>query len=250
MSRNKHKSKQQGKAPELQESSLAGRLRQKPWFAVWAIFALIVVLAFFWSQSLADEYSGDKSLAAKSLYLYNQTIVDEYIASAEEELSGPYETTLDDDYAFSTKQDLNWLKRLEINIYESKPNSEVYAKEVAFTFMFERIISLNEDVAYATDMVDYSSTIQQAIDTPAPVFEDFNDLSEYFATEITAEEFDELLLGKDSEKKVFFTALTAIMVNYYAEKKLILLAEGSEERKYVESKKLIFLSYRATGSLE
>ncbi|MEK6958998.1 MAG: hypothetical protein AABW59_03065 [archaeon] len=248
MPQSKHKAHVKKHEAAPKSGDLAGFVKSKPWFVLWVVLALAVVILFFWSLSLAEDYSSEKNLAAKSFYSQNQMMLDQYISDVNEILEGPFETTLEDDYAYSAKHDLEWLKAMEKKVYESKPNSDVYAKELAFTFFFERLISLNEDVAYAEDTTDYAGTISNATNLASPLIADYNDLYDYYNTTITEAELDEMLLNKDKEKQIFYSTLTLVMGEYFAEKKLILAAEGSQERKYVEAKKLTFLSYRETES--
>jgi len=203
---------------------------QKRGFAVAIIVTLLAILVILLNSAQASD-SMQNAAFANSLFQENQAIFQEYRTNVDEQLTQKFETTLDDDYLYSMRDDLDWLTNKEKELYSSKPNSEVYLKEVAFTLSAQKIVEINDAFSFEIGEPSYQEKINQAMnaDINTPVLLTQDELNESFATEPEREKF--LLYTKQ------------IFDEYIKEKKLLIQNTDSTERKYVEAKKLLLLSY-------
>jgi len=205
---------------------------QKRGFVVAVIVTLLAILVILVS-SMQTSDSMQNAAFASELFQENQANLQEYRANVDEQLSLGFETTLDDDYLYSMRDDLDWMINKEKELYNSKPNSEVYLKEIAFILSAQKIIEINDAFSFEIGEPNYEEKIALAMSTDinTPVLLTQSELTESFAT------------GLEREKFLLYTK--QIFDEYAKEKKVLIQNTDSLERKYVEAKKLLLLSQLA-----
>ncbi|MFA6269456.1 MAG: hypothetical protein WCW13_01510 [archaeon] len=210
---------------------LRGFAKAKPYFVLGLIIAIIAILIFSAQYFTAPQATlSDKAIFAKQIYLDNNSVLGEFRLNLEEEMKNPPVTTLDDDYLYSIKSDLDWLTSKNESIFNSKPNSGVYIKEIAFSLALQKIIELNSTFSIDLGEADYQTEINLAKNTDinTPVLLTLLEMGQYF--------------DNDAERELYSNSLKSIFDEYISLKRILISNSDSMERKYVESKKLILLS--------
>ncbi|MFA5930915.1 MAG: hypothetical protein WC821_01230 [archaeon] len=204
--------------------------KEKPYFVIALIISIIIILLFTYAYYLGDGAS-EKAGLAKQIYLDLNMVTEEYKQNLLLEMANPVESTLDDDYLYSIQDDLEWIQAKNKEIFYSKPSNDVFAKEAALSMSAEYIIQLNVDFSFEIGEANKEEKIATALvtDVNTPVL--FND--------------DELmqLFENERERKVFLSTAKEIFEDYVRTKKLLIQNSTSLERKYVEAKKIVLLSY-------
>jgi len=188
------------------------------------IFALILVLL---PQNSTE--ASEKADYAKQVHIDNVFVLDGFIAMLDEN-KPTGETTLEDDYYYSIRDDLEWLKIKEDYLYNSKPASGAYPKSIAFSFFAQLVIEINDSFSIETGVVDQSAIIAQALDTNVLPYDFLGD------------DADANGAFNADEKKVFNETVAYLTNQYTSDKKTLINRTSSLERKYVEAKKIILLS--------
>jgi len=198
----------------------------------WFMLALIIFLGsiLFLQLSLTPNFAQEKAAYAQEIYTSNQTEIDTYLNSIDAELLLEKEYILDEYFLASMKSDFVWLKEKEQQLFNSKPNSDLYAKETAFFVFLLKIIELNEAFSIELGDPDYEFVIEKAkteqISVPFMV-----------SQEKTVLLFD----GDVKEANIFSNTLNYLFSDYIEFKKKMILEENSIELKYVEAKKLLLV---------
>jgi hypothetical protein len=211
-------------------SSLTSLPKEKPGFVV-AIILTIIILYLFISSFNPDITPYAKALQSRQFHEENVLLFNEYLTATDEQLALPAEEAIEDFYLLSIKDDLLWLQKKELEVFSSKPNSDVLIKEIAFSFFSQKIIQINQDFAYDIGEPDYERTINQAIDANIPPI-----------SILTEDEINETF-STPREIELFHATKNSLFEEYLANKYAILDGDEQIERKYVEAKKLVLLSY-------
>ncbi len=186
----------------------------------------ILILQLFLTQNVASE----KATYTRDMFTNNQAEIDTYLNAIDTQLIEEKENVLDDYFLASSRADFVWLKEKEIQLYKSKPNADLYAKEAAFSVFLLKIIELNEAFSIQLGEPDYNSTISVAgieqISIPVILTQD---------TVIT------LLDGDVREANIFSNTLNYLFNDYIELKKKMIAQDNIIESKYVESKKLLLV---------
>jgi len=203
-------------------------VKAKPFFFI----ALFVVLVFglaliLFPQSPAD--ASEKAEYAKSVHADNLFVLNGLIEMVDQNQPGE-ESTLDDDYYYSIRDDLEWLKSKEDSLYNSKPAFGVYPKEIAFALFAQLIIEVNDSFSIEAGISDQTGKIKQALDTNVSPYDFLSDDAEINAA------------FNVDEKKIFIDAVAYLTSEYVNDKKTLINQTTSIERKYVEAKKIVILS--------
>lgn len=172
----------------------------------------------------------EKANYALDMYTNNQTQIDAYSLSIQEQLSIEQEDALDEYFLISAGEDFNWLKETERKLFNSKPSSDLYAKEAAFSAFLLKIIELNEAFGIRIGEPEYESTIEMARTEQinVPII-------------LTQEKIIELFDGDVREANVFSNTLNYLFLDYINFKKDSIESADTTEEKYVESKKLLLV---------
>jgi len=206
-------------------------IKKYPGFVIAIIFSLIVIALLFTPTMSADPELEEKLYYAQQIHIENILFVEDTLLTVEAELDGEYEDTLEDDYLISIMGDLEWFSGIENAIYNSKPTSDVFVKEIAVVVFRNRMVEINEQFTF--DIIDFNPeyTIQLALEKEA--VQNF----------ITEEDIKEIFEDNNPDRKLFLDTLNKIIAEYFKEKKRLINESSSDERKFVEAKKLILLSY-------
>ncbi len=203
-------------------------VKENKWFMVALIIFLAAIL--FLQLSLTPNYAQEKATYAQEIYTNNQNEIDNYLNSIDAELILEKEDILDDYFLASIRSDFVWMKEKEHQLFNSKPISDLYAKEAAFSVFLLKMIELNEAFSIELGNPDYEFTISQAKS------EQIN------APFIVSQEKTVLLFDGDiKEANIFSNTLNYLFNDYIALKKKMLLEESVMEAKYVEAKKLLLV---------
>ncbi len=195
-----------------------------------ALIATIVIIIAFLFVNFDIDLAQEKANYAKEMHENNMDLFIGY-ESAIGEISAIEETnTLNDDYTASMKDDVLWLKEKENNIYNSTPRSEVFSKEVAITMLTQAIMQVNSDYAMETGQIDYDDKIKESL------MLEVKELKLLTAEEITAT-FPTVL-----DKQIYLDNLNLLWKEYFDSKQSIIKITASKERKYVEARKLIWMT--------
>ncbi len=199
-----------------------------PGFKVAVIFGVIVLIAYAF---LLVNINNQRSDLAEMLSEDIRFTLNAYVADVEGSLDGEYEDTLEDDYLSSMKDEFKWLAKMEGEAYGSIPYNEVEYKEVAIYLFIDNVLGINEMTTYEFGEPDYASEIELARNN---VFETPKIMSE--------DDKEQLNFNQEELEKIesYFVELTS---EYLKEKRFVLEAAYSEERKYVEAKKINYLSH-------
>jgi len=211
-------------------SSLIVFVSEKKWFVLFVDIFLLAILAIAITAT-QPAYSAEKAAYAKQLAAENNATLDQTILDMDALIAQTPTSTLDDDYYHSIKDDMVWLKAKQNAVFNSKPASEVAVKEVAFTMFMESVIQINNDFTMDIGTPNYQERIDYALNV------DIN-----YPTLITDEELN-ATFDSFGEISVFRKELRSLFEEYVANKKTLINTADSIERKYVEAKKVVWVSY-------
>ncbi|MCX6800862.1 MAG: hypothetical protein NTZ73_01615 [Candidatus Diapherotrites archaeon] len=204
---------------------------ERPGLAVAAAISAVVIVLFI-ALLISNPLASREELAyAGAVFEENQATISDYLTQIDEELKTDYTNTLDDDYLYSLKADLEWLKQKEISAHSSPQKKEVYLKEIAFSALLEMIMQVNQNIAIDIGNPDYDSIISLALSTDTNSIELF-----------LAEDFNDSINPKEYAIKTN-EILNQLLKEYVAEKKVLIGSDASIERRYVEAKKIIQIGY-------
>ncbi len=205
-------------------------IKKYPGFIIALIIAIIIIMSFIFLGNATDPNLEEKIYYAQQLHIENELMVEDSLASVEAELDGTYDDILEEYYLVSIKSDLEWLKKEENTLFLSKPTGDVFVKEVALLAFRNRMVEVNQSFIF--DMMD--SDMDYAIKTA---------LEKEPLQNIVTEEEMSGLFEDERDKQVFLITLNQIIKSYYTEKKNIINDSSSQERRFVEAKKILLFSY-------
>jgi hypothetical protein len=199
-----------------------------PGFVVALLLVVLLSLVFFSASTL--KVSPEEASYLKQGHEESQAYFDELLLALEE--NKDFTETLDDDYYYSIKEDYEWVKAKENEIY-AQGFLGLREKEVALMVFVSELTALNQSFVYDFTEPDYEAEINAAITTQIKYPDLFSeaDLSESFET--------------DAQKKIFTKTLDELFTEYIGKKRLIIEGDSPLERRYVEAKKLLMLNEAA-----
>ena len=226
----KHESKISSSSEKDFVYKIKSFIKEKPYFIIALIASIIIILLFAYSYYGVNANS-EKASFAKQIYLDLNMVTEEYKQNLLLEMANPVESTLDDDYLYSIQDDLEWIQAKNKEIFYSKPSSDVFPKEAALSLASEVIIQLNMDFSFEIGTPNQEEKIATALatDVNTPILLNDDELLEVF--------------DNDNERAIFLSTAKKIFSDYVRTKKLLIQNSTSNERKYVEAKKIILLSY-------
>ncbi len=225
------KTKVQPKIVKEKENLFSNALsftKENKGFMIALIILLISIL--FLQVSLKSDFSQEKATYILDMHTNNQTEIDTYLSSIDTQLAEDKEDVLDDYFLASARSDFVWLKEKETQLYNSKPSTDLYAKEAAFSTFLLKMIELNEAFGVRIGEPDYATTIEQAKTEQITVPLIF-----------TQEKIVTLLDGDVREANIFSNTLNYLFNEYIEMKKKTISEDTVLESKYVESKKLLLV---------
>jgi len=206
-------------------------IKKYPGFVVAIIFSVIVIALLLFSTTSTNPDLEEQMSYVKQMHMENVIFVEDTTAAVEAELDGEYGDTLEDDYLMSILWDLDWFSKIEFEIYSSKPTSDVFVKEIAVAAFRNRMIELNEEFTFNVLDFDQEYVIKLALEKePVQNF-------------ITEEDLIEVFEDNEADKKLFLATLDYLIKSYFEEKKMLINYSTSPERKFVEAKKIVLLTY-------
>jgi hypothetical protein len=226
----KNKEKDKKREQKSPFSSIILFVKQKPGFVI-AVALTIIILYLFFSSYTPNITPYANALTSKQFHEENLLLFNDYLVAIDEQLALPSEDPIEDIYLQSIKEDILWLQKKEMQTFNSKPNTDVLVKEITFSFFAQKIVQLNEDFSFDIGELDYERTINQAFDANIPSI-----------PILTEDEINETFQIQ-REKELFNVTKNILFEEYLAKKYAILEGDYPLERKYVEAKKLILLSY-------
>ncbi len=209
-----------------------GFVKKYPGFVialVVVIALLIVAVALMFPQSEDDTF--ELNMYSKMYHQDNQSYFDEVIASIDTELeNGEFDSVLNDDYLYSIRDDIVWLKEKESEIYLGYNGKELFTREVAFMQFSELVLSLNETFSYDILEPEYEATISlaQEKEFSVPEIIGIEDLQQIFAEE------------GGNYSAIFDETIKSLSTEYFNMKRAIVNGNSSIERRFVEAKKIIY----------
>ena len=192
-------------------------------FTIALILSIIITIFFLFSLTLQTTSSEDIAYA-KAINEELNSYLDFMISEVENDLLTNVEEPLDKYYFESIKNDFEWLKEKNNELFSSKEN--ILMKMAGFGTFFDRILYLNEEFSFEITEPDYETTINYAKNKNYSFLELVNET--------------DLVELKENEKKVFNETIDYLGKNYFNWKKELLNNDRIEKR-YVEAKKIIFL---------
>lgn len=204
-------------------------IKKYPGVVIAVIFSLLIIILSIWSIGIFDPSLNEKIAQATLIHQNNQTEIDSLLESLDL-IGDEYETEYDKFYYNSIKEDLTWLKEKDLEIY-NKSGSDLYIKQFASFIFISTLLEANEELIYDYYYFDEEEIINQA----KSIMLNYNNF--------VIDEVDEIFNENEIEKNTFKLTIGELINEYETKKKEILNSDASQERKYVEAKKLIILSY-------
>jgi len=198
-------------------------------FTIALVVVIAIIIAFFFLNFDFD-LSQEKASYAQQIHENNTTLFTDYLSVIEEVGKLDQNDTLEDDYTASMKDDVLWLMEKEKNIYSSNPRSEVFSKEVAITMLVQAIMQVNSDYMLATGETNYNEKINEALTL------EIKQLKLLTTEEITS------TFPTETDKKIYFEQLDLLWREYFNSKISVIKISSSTERKYIEARKLIWMT--------
>ena len=195
---------------------------------------MIALLIFLFSILFLQLNVGQKGIFeekanyAISMYFTNQTEIDAYLITIDEELSVD-QKELDKYFLISAKNDFLWFKEKEVELFNSKPVNDLYAKEAAFSTFLLKMIELTNASSVVIGEPDFEYTIQLAeknIQTPV-----------IFSQSKVVELFD----GDVREANIFSNTLNQLFLDYLEFKQKSIMESNDIKMTYVHARKIILL---------
>jgi hypothetical protein len=212
--------------------------KEKPFFVlvvnVFLLSILVIQLSLIQSPISDGSQRLDDANQARYAYENNNLLIDEYLQSIDAQLQQPDQVALDIAYLNSIKDDLIWLKSTQDTVYHSKPSADAPIKELAFHMFMQIVLQINNDFTVDVGEPSYQERINAALkmDSNNQALVSDEDLRAGLATEHDVQAF------KETQDSLFS--------NYITLKKTLAANADTIERRYVESKKLTWLSYSDT----
>lgn len=212
------------------ENNFINYLKSRPFFLGFIIILIIISISLFFSSRQSFDENLLSLTYGKILHEEHLSGFDYHLSQIEKQLDGVYETTLEDDYFYSFKEDILWLKEREAQIYKTS-RTNLFVKELALNMAFEGILIVNENSVYDYYIKDYDTRINLALEEKyAP--QDFKNNYEIIET----------FIGEEEKFKIFLNEYNSIMQDYFDYKIFTIKNSSSVERKFVEANKIFILS--------
>jgi hypothetical protein len=195
--------------------------KEKKGLIIAGIILIIAIFLLFFGPSplgLSEEYA-----YAVAYHKQAQTYFDEVNAQLEIDILGNFQTNLDKEYYLSIKDDIDWLKEKDNELFYS--GGKILIKEIAFMLFSQEIINLNQDFTTEFGEPIYDTTIELAL------------TKEYSPLVFPDDIYSDL---EPQDKEIFENTLNTLSKQYF-DFKINLINTTHQERKYVEAKKIIFL---------
>jgi len=174
--------------------------------------------------------SEEKANYTLDMYTNNQAEIDAYLNSIDEELVTDKEDILDDYFLASARADFIWMRDKERDLFNSKPNGDLYSKEAAFSTFLLKIIELNEAFSVRIGEPEYDSTIVLAKNEQISI-----------PLILNQSKIIELFEGDVREANVFSNTLNYLFIDYIEFKRQSIMDANTIEEQYVDSKKLLLV---------
>jgi hypothetical protein len=171
-----------------------------------------------------------KTNYALDMYTNNQNQINSYLAAIDEQLLGKKEDVLDEYFLVSAKEDFEWMNDAQVQLFNSKPNTDLYAKEAAFSTFLLKMIELNDASSVRVGTPDYNSVISMAENEQITI-----------PLILTQEKIIDLFEGDVREANIFSNTLNYLFSSYIDFKKNSLANSTVLEKKYIDSKKLLLV---------
>lgn len=227
----KKKIKSEPKKRELPERkfNLKFFIKSYPGTFIGIIIAIIIILLFISTLFSPTQNPLEKKIEANHLHQSNQMEM-EYLLLAINQVKSDPEYEFDLDYYESMEHDFIWLKNKDKEIFEQN-KSEPHIRQFASFIFFNILLQLSEETSLEFFELDEEKIIEDA----KRINLNYNNF--------IFEEIEETFKDNDSEKIAFEKTIKELVKEFEEIKKEILYSDYSKERKYIEAKKLIFLSY-------
>ncbi len=214
-----------------EKNDLNNFVKKKPGFVIGLAFFIVLILFVFVFNFLGTINPEMEGIYAKDLHENNLAIIEYQLSSINTQFSGQYTDPYEDDMIYSIKDDLEWLKQKENEIYTSKPSSDVLVKEFAFSYFLGDALVANQEFVYESyDLIDKEALITQAINL------------DFVSKEIVSEDVDALFEGEDQKRALFESTYNKLIMDYVKLKKVLLDSDSGMERKVVEAEKVIIIT--------
>ncbi|MCX6803744.1 MAG: hypothetical protein NTY48_04195 [Candidatus Diapherotrites archaeon] len=230
------------------------------------LFAILLLLLNYAGVSNGvPDFTAEKISYAQGLYTSNQELLDSYVIGMETQavpdgiqavpdgiqavpdgiqavpdgiqavpdgtqVAEGETSTINDDYYTSTKQDIDWLKNKETQLYKTPPIRLLFARELAYSGVMQLVMTINTSTVFQLSEQDYTSSINEAKNQgiTMPMI-------------LSQQEIDDTFSSSE-EKDAFNKTCEELFKEYVALKKQILESNASKERKFVEAKKLLWIT--------
>ena len=180
-------------------------VKKYPGFVVAVILAILVLIVFILYITSQPPAVQEQSAVAKNIFDNDQAVLDQYITNISAYSNGPFETTLEDDYYYSIMDDLNWLKKKEVEVFYSRPIEDVYIKEASFKYFMDKVVEANDYFTSGPEATNYSTIIAGAATVKPLSLNNFSDFDTAFYGSVDENTFNTIMLENDSTKAKFFT---------------------------------------------
>lgn len=204
-----------------------------PGVIIGIVILIIAIILALWSIGATDPYALEKKEQAITIHNAIQDETASMIEALEllEIGEETYDDFYDDDYYLSVKEDLLWIKEKDNQIFNSD-GSDLYIKEFAVFIFLNRLLLLNEE--FLLDFYDFDE--EKIIEDAKNVNISIEDITTDFET-------NEVFSEEENDKIIFDNTILELIKEYEIRKKEILNGESGNERKFVEAKKLLIVSY-------
>ncbi|MFA6065395.1 MAG: hypothetical protein WCW44_03110 [archaeon] len=216
------------KKREFSFSEMSALIKSKPFFFIALLIVIIFAILLLFIPQTSVEAS-DKAEYAKQVHADNVYAINGLIDMVDQNKPTP-ETTLDDDYYYSIRDDLEWLKVKEDYLYNLKPSTATYPREIAFALFAGIIVQINDSFSIEAGESNQTEKINQALD------------ANVIPRDFLSGDMDAQLAFSSEERKTFSDTIAYLTEKYVSDKKDLITKTTSQERKYVEAKKILLLS--------
>ncbi len=229
MNKNKKKTKIDYSKKNPVKQDFLSYLKKRPFFLGFFIVLIIVIFVLLLTQRQSINDDVMSLTYGKVLHTEHLSGFEYHLSQIEEQLDGDYQTTIEDDYFYSFKEDILWLKQREAEIYNNP--KDLFVKQLAFNMAFEGVLIVNENSIYDYYIEDYEERINSA-------------LSEKYFDQNFENNFEvkDTFSGEKEKFSIFLNEYNSIMRDYFDYKIFVIKNSNSVERKFVEANKIFILS--------
>ena len=101
------------KSKKNQSNDFLEYLKKRPYFVGFSVILIIIVFALLLTPRQEFEETTLSLIYGKALHEHHLNEIEYHLTQVEKKLNGTYQTTLEDDYYYSFKEDILWLKQRE-----------------------------------------------------------------------------------------------------------------------------------------